>query len=68
MTVQELNRDQLIELKQAYITEKNDEVGEGTSWGELADADELVSDKEIFAAYECYDFGNDDFFCTAGRE
>lgn len=68
MTVQELSRDQLIELKQAYITEKNDEVGEGTSWGELADADELISDKEIFAAYECYSFSNDDFFCTAGRE
>jgi hypothetical protein len=68
MTVYELSRDQLIELKQAYITEKNDEVGEGTSWGELADADELVDDKEIFAAYECYDFVNDDFFCTAGRE
>ena len=68
MTVQELNRDQLIELKQAYITAKNDEVGEGTSWGELVDADELISDKEIFAAYDCYDFGNDDFFCTAGKE
>lgn len=68
MTVQELDRDQLIELKQAYITEKNDEVGEGTSWGELADTDELISDKEIYAAYECYDFVNDDFFCSAGRE
>lgn len=68
MTVQELNRDQLIELKQHYIDEKNQEVGQGTSWGELADADELISDKEIYAAYECYDFVNDDFFCSAGRE
>ena len=68
MTVHELDHDQLIELKQAYITEKNDEVGQGTSWGELADVDELISDKEIFVAYECYSFSNDDFFCTAGRE
>lgn len=68
MTVRELDRDQLIELKQHYIDEKNQEVGQGTSWGELADADELISDKEIYAAYECYDFVNDDFFCSAGRE
>ena len=68
MTVQELDRDQLIELKQHYIDEKNQEVGQGTSWGELADADELISDKEIYAAYECYSFSNDDFLCSFGRE
>lgn len=68
MTVYELSRDQLIELKQNYIDEKNTEAGQGTSWYELAEADTLVSDKEVYAAYECYDFGNDDFFCTAGRE
>jgi hypothetical protein len=68
MTVQELDRDQLIELKQAYITEKNDEVGEGTSWGELADADDIISDKEIFVRYDGYTFTNDDFFCSVGRE
>jgi hypothetical protein len=68
MTVQELDREQLIELKQAYITEKNDEVGEGTSWGELADADDIISDKEIFARYDGYTFTNDDFFCSVGRE
>jgi hypothetical protein len=68
MTVQELDREQLIELKQAYITEKNDEVGEGTSWGELADADDIISDKEIFVRYDGYTFTNDDFFCSVGRE
>jgi hypothetical protein len=68
MTVYELNRDQLIELKQAYITEKNDEVGEGTSWAEIAAVDDVISDKEIFERYEGYTFTNDDFYCTVGRE
>jgi hypothetical protein len=67
MTVRELDRGQLIELKQAYITEKNDEVGQGTSWGELADADDIISDKEIFDRYDGYTFSNDDFFCSVGR-
>jgi hypothetical protein len=68
MTVQELDRDQLIELKQMYLTEKGEEVGDGTSWSEYADADDIISDKEIFERYEGYTFTNDDFFCTVGRE
>lgn len=68
MTVHELNRDQLIELKQNYLTEQYDLRGEGISYGELAAADELVSDDEIFAAYEHVDFVPDDFWCTSGME
>jgi hypothetical protein len=68
MTVQELDRDQLIELKQMYLTEKNLEVGEGDSWEEVAAVDDVISDKEIFERYEGYTFTNDDFFCTVGRE
>lgn len=68
MTVHELNRDQLEELKQHYLTEQYDLRGEGISYGELAAADELVSDEEIFAAYEHVDFVPDDFWCTAGME
>ena len=68
MNVHELNADQMLELKQDYLCEKNDRAGIGTSYGELADADELVSDEEIVAEYSGYDFGNDDFFCTAGME
>lgn len=68
MTVRELNRDQLEELKQHYLTEQYDLRGEGISYGELAAADELVSDEEIFAAYEHVDFVPDDFWCTVGME
>jgi len=67
MTVQELDRDQLIELKQMYLTEKKSEVGEGDSWEEIAAVDDLITDKEIFERYGGYTFGNDDFFCSVGR-
>ena len=77
MTVRELSREQLIELKGNYMVELADE---GTfaevmnrdydepSWGDFADADEIIPDDIIFNHYEIYDFGNDDFFCTAGKE
>ena len=77
MSVRELSREQLEELKQDYMAEL---VNEGTfrevmnadcdepSWGHLAMADELISDEFIFDHYSCFDFGNDDFFCTAGKE
>lgn len=65
MTVHQLTPHQLEELKQTYLTQKNEANGEGTSYGELADVDNLVSDEEIFAEYEDTDFVPDDFFCTA---
>lgn len=68
MDVTELTRDQLAELKGNYLCEQNDAKGEGTSWGELAAADELVSDEEIFEAYAGTIFSSDDFSCTAGTE
>ena len=61
MTVRELNRDQLIELKGRYIDDRNTEKGEGTSYQEYAEADSIVSDDEIFAAYEGTEFVEDDF-------
>jgi hypothetical protein len=68
MTVQELDRDQLIELKQMYLTEKNLEVGECDSWEEVAAVDDLITDKEIFERYDGYTFNDDDFFCTVGKD
>jgi hypothetical protein len=68
MTVQELDREQLIELKSMYLTEKNSEVGEETSWAEIAAIDDVISDKEIYDRYDGYTFSNDDFFCSVGRE
>lgn len=44
MTVHNLNRDQLIELKQAMLCEID-----SPSYGELAEADSIVSDKDVFA-------------------
>lgn len=74
MSVTELNRDQLTELKGHYLTEL---VNEGTfaevigrdydepSYGDFADIDEIVSDDFIFEHYEGIDFVNDDFWCSA---
>ena len=61
MSVRELNRNQLTVLKQNYIDECNTKQGIGTSWSELAMADSIVSDEEIFEAYAGYFFSEDDF-------
>ena len=58
MTVYELTREQLMQLKQAYYEEQHPE---GVSYGELADIDELVTDEEIQAEYDGVMFGEDDF-------
>ena len=64
MSIKELTREQLIELKQKYYTERNENV----SYGELADIDNLVSDNEIFEEYGDITFVEEDFFCTSGKE
>ncbi len=61
MKVNELNKNQLEELKERYYTERNENV----SYGELANIDNLVSDKEIFEEYKDVYFVEDDFFCSA---
>lgn len=62
MTIHELNREQLIQIKQAYYTRKQEEAGQGVSYQELAEIDALVTDAEIKEAYEGIDFVQDDFF------
>ena len=47
MTVQELNRDQLVQLKQDMLIERMDAEGDWPSWGEMADADSLISDEDV---------------------
>ena len=73
MLVQDLNREQLIELKQNYLTMLADsgEFAEITgfdydepSYQDLANADELVPDDVIFRNYEGVDFVPEDFFCS----
>lgn len=67
MDVRDLTRDQLDELKQRMICDRNEEKGEGTSWGELASAGDLISDAEAFEEFGDIDFSDDDFFCSAGN-
>lgn len=76
MTVKELNRDQLHELKLTYYSEL---VNEGTfaevmgvninapSYEMIASIDEYVSDEFIYAHYDGYSFTEEDFFCSVER-
>ena len=57
MTVKELNREQLVALKQKYLSESEERV----SWGELAEADAIVSDETVFSHYDGTDFCEEDF-------
>lgn len=61
MGVKELNREELIELKQNYYC---NELGNNASYGELANIDEIITDEEIFEYYDYVDFVKDDFFCN----
>ena len=65
MKVYDLNRDQLIELKQHYYI---DHIDENPSYGELAEIDDLVSDEEVYKEYAGTDFVVDDFFSSAGQD
>ena len=74
MTVYDLPRDCLIELKGNYIVELvnegmfgqvvyNDDSIDEPSWGDFADVDELVPDDIVFDHYCDTCFEKDDFFC-----
>ena len=67
MTVRQLNRDQLTELKQRMVSDEiYESEGRTPSYGELAEA-ESVPDEKVFERYEGTKFSPDDFFCTAGK-
>ena len=59
MSVTDLNRAQLDELKQAYLFERSG--GEPLSWGEIAQASDNVSDEQVFLYYDGICFSEDDF-------
>lgn len=68
MTFDELNEDQRMELKQRILVERNEQRGEGTSYWELAYADNLVSDEDARDWAAGMEFSEDDFTCpTAPR-
>ena len=64
MTVYELNKDELIELKQRYYIQNNTVC----SYNDLSSVDTLVKDKEIFEEYNNVTFTKDDFWCNSNDE
>lgn len=57
MSYNELNRDQILALKQNYLVRTQDNV----SYNELAEADNLVSDEELEQEYKNVNFVEEDF-------
>ena len=51
MRLSDLTNEQRLELKQAIVKDRNEHIGEGTSYEELANADELVDDEVLQEAY-----------------
>ena len=64
MTVHELSRDQLTELKERMIDDEiYEKEGRGASYDELAEA-ESVPDEEVFEKYAGTEFVEEDFWLT----
>ena len=61
MKLKGLTDDQRLYLKQDILSKRMDEKGESPSYGELADADHLVSDQELEDAYGETEFVPEDF-------
>lgn len=60
MTLKDLTPEQKLQVKQNILTQKQDNV----SWGELFNADELISDDELEQEYGSTKFVDDDFLST----
>ena len=58
MGVQELNREQMICLKQSILCDRD----ATTDWLSLAQADNIVSDEEVYNEYGSVIFTEDDFY------
>ena len=62
MTVKQLNRQQLEELKIHYYDEiLQDTEDRSISYGEMANINDLISDEKIFNEYNGYIFTEEDF-------
>ena len=57
MTLKDLNKNQIHQLKEQILLEKNEDV----SYGELANADSLISDSEVEKRFGGINFVPDDF-------
>ena len=64
-TVYDLTPEEMQELKARYLDNHLLEVENRTaSYGELANAADIVPDEIIFDTYGHYTFSDDDFFCN----
>lgn len=73
MNVHDLNKEQMLELKQRYLMQLTDEgsfadvldvdYNEPSQW-DLANAEDIVPDDVVFRQYTDVYFTPDDFFCT----
>lgn len=61
MRLKELNDEQMLQLKQSILEARNEARGEGTSYGELSMADNLVSDEDLADWYDGTEFSEGDF-------
>ena len=71
MTIKELTKGQLRELKVNYLEELlQKEENRGCSYGEIISIDDIIADddKDFIEKYEIYDFVNDDFFTNDRKE
>lgn len=68
MNYRDLTNEQRLEFKQHILTERNEARGDGTSYGELADADDLVSDEDAESHAEGVEFSPDDFSCGVAAD
>ena len=59
-SVIQLTQDELYELKQRMLCDRNPDI----SWGELFEADNFVTDEEVFTEFGDTAFTDDDFFCN----
>ena len=66
MTVYDLNREQLNELKEIYATQLAETDQEVIGYEGLASATE-IPDELIFNHYKGIIFSDDDFFCSCGN-
>ena len=65
MNVRELNREQLLELKERYLIDWYASNDRTPSWGEMADAGAIVDDDTIFDYFDGIDFVEEDFACSS---
>lgn len=66
MTVNDLNREQLNELKETYVAQLAETDQEVIGYEGLASTTE-IPDEVIFNHYEGIIFSEDDFFCSCGK-